>query len=300
MAILLNKKTSVLVQGIGGREGSRAAGEMVRYGTNVVAGVTPGKGGAKIEGVPVYDTVAEAVVAHPAINTSLIVIPAPAVADAAFEAMAAGITLINILSEHVPTQDCARIVAQARAVGARVIGPSSVGIIAPGIGKIGSIGSGGIDSVFQKGNIGLISKSGGMTAEIGVVLNRAGFGQSTAVGIGGDAIIGSDFVDLLELFERDAQTKVTVIFGEVGGTYEERVAQWVAEGKITKPVVAVIAGQFAASLSEGTVLGHAGNMVLGGRGSYDSKLRALKKAGIPVARTLEELPALVASALKAS
>ncbi|MEX0916575.1 MAG: CoA-binding protein [Candidatus Spechtbacterales bacterium] len=297
MAILLSQKTQVLVQGIAGREGSRAAGEMARYGTKVVAGVTPGKGGTVVEGVPVYDTVAQAVAKHPHINTSLIVIPAPAVKDATLEAIASGIPLINILSEHVPTQDCAVIVAHARAKGICVVGPSSVGIIVPGVGKLGSIGSGGIDTVFKKGNIGLISKSGGMTAEIGVVLNRAGFGQSTAVGIGGDSLIGSDFVDLLELFEKDNQTEATVIFGEVGGAYEERVAQYVAEGKIKKPVIAVIAGQFASSLAEGTTLGHAGNIVLGGKGSYQSKVSALKKAGIPVAKTLEELPALVAQAL---
>jgi len=298
MAILLDENTHVLIQGITGREGMRACKEMLGYGTDVVAGVTPGKGGQSVEDVPVYNTVQEALEQHPHINTSLVTVPALAVKSAVLEALENGIALINILSEHVPTQDCAVLYATARAKGSRIVGPSSVGIIAPGVAKLGSVGSGGIDAVFKKGHIGLISKSGGMTAEIGVVLSNAGFGQSTAVGIGGDPIIGSDFVDLLELFERDSETHATVLFGEVGGTYEERVAHYVKEKKFTKPIVAVVAGEFAESLPKGTVLGHAGAIVLKGRGSYTSKVTALKEAGVLVAETLEEVPVLLKKALE--
>jgi succinyl-CoA synthetase alpha subunit len=193
----------------------------------------------------------------------------------------------------VTVHDCAVLYAAAKAKGVHVVGPSSVGIISPGKAKLGSIGSGGVDQIFMPGNIGVISKSGGMTAEIAVVLSRAGIGQSTVVGIGGDQIIGSDFVDLLELFEEDSETKATVIFGEIGGTYEERVAEYVLAKKIKKPIVAVVAGKFTATLPQGTVLGHAGAIVSRGRGSYTSKINALRDAKIPVAQTLEEIPGLL-------
>lgn len=290
MSILIDKNTRVLVQGITGKEGERACKEMLGYGTKVLAGVTPGKGGQKVAGVSVYNTVTEALTKHPSINTSLVAVPASFVKDAVFESVAAAIPLINILAEHVPVQDCAWMLAEARSKNVRIVGPSSVGIISPGLAKIGSVGSGGIDAVFKKGPIGLISKSGGMTAEIGVVLSKAGYGQSTAIGIGGDSIVGSDFVDLLLLFEKDKETKAVVIFGEVGGTYEEKIAEFIKSKKITKPIIAVIAGQFAENLPQGTVLGHAGAIVLEGRGSYTSKVSRLKKAGVVVAENLEEIP----------
>ncbi|MBI2406008.1 MAG: succinate--CoA ligase subunit alpha [Candidatus Harrisonbacteria bacterium] len=293
MAILINKQTRALIQGITGNEGSRACKEMLAYGTQVVAGVTPGKGGQNIEGVPVYNTVYEALEKHPEINTSLITVPAAFVKDAALEAIDARIPLIDILTEHVPTADAAYIVAAARhntVSNVRVVGPSSVGIISPGLAKIGSIGSGEVKKVFTPGPIGVISKSGGMTAEISATLTRAKLGQSTVVGIGGDAIIGSDFVDLLELFEKDSETKAVVLFGEVGGTYEELVADYIRRKKFTKPVVALVAGKFTETLPQGTVLGHAGAIVSKGRGSYASKVAALTKVGVMVADILDGVP----------
>lgn len=293
MSILVDEHTNVLIQGITGHEGSRACKEMLLYGTKVLAGVTPGKGGQKIENVPVYDTVQEALKEHPAINTSLVAVPAPFVKDAALEAISANILFINILTEHTPSQDSAFIIAYARAKGTKIIGPSSVGIISPEKSKVGSIGSSEIAHVFCKGNVGVISKSGGMTAEIAFVLTRAGLGQSTVVGIGGDQIIGSDFVDILELFEKDNDTKAVVLFGEVGGTYEENAAEYIMQGKFTKPVVALIAGKFSSHLPKETVLGHAGAIIANGRGSYESKIKTLKKAGVIIAGTLEEIPLLL-------
>ncbi|OGZ30190.1 MAG: hypothetical protein A2931_03715 [Candidatus Niyogibacteria bacterium RIFCSPLOWO2_01_FULL_45_48] len=293
MAILVDKKTRVLVQGITGNEGSRAAKEMLSYGTRVLAGVTPSKGGQEIHGVPVYDTVREAKNRHPEINASLIVVPAFAVKDAAIEAISAGIPLINILTELVSPKDCSEIIAWAKIKGARVIGPASVGVISPGKGKIGSIGSADVDKIFTSGPVGVISKSGGMTSEISIILSRAGIGQSTAIGIGGEQLIGSGFSDLLMLFEQDPQTKAVVLFGEVGGGYEEQVAKHIKSKKITKPIVAVIAGKFTNRLPHGTVLGHAGAIVGKGAGSYRSKIRALKSAGVILADVLEDIPEAV-------
>ncbi len=294
MSILIDKKTRVLIQGITGQEGLRSCQEMLNYGTKVVAGVRPGKGGAYVCGnIPVYDTVREAIGKHSNINTSLITVPAANVLDAALEGIEANIPLIVILTEHVPVKDSAQIYAAAKRKGVRVIGPSSVGILSPGKGKVGSIGSAKIDSVFKTGYMGIISKSGGMTAEISRILSNAGIGQSTVIGIGGDQIICSDFADLLELFERDAQTRATILFGEIGGTYEERVAEIVQQNKIKKPIIAIIAGEFTKFLPQGTVLGHAGAIVNKGHGSYTSKISALKKAGVLIARTLEEIPLLL-------
>ncbi len=293
MSILIDKNTRALIQGITGSEGSRACREMLSYGTKVVAGVTPGRAGQKIAGVPVYDTVREALRRHSSINTSLISVPAPFVREAAGEAILAGIPLINILAEHVPTQDSAFIIALAKYKGVRVVGPSSVGIISPGKAKVGSIGSSTIARLFQPGPVGLISKSGGMTAEIASVLTRAGLGQSTAIGIGGDQIIGSDFVDLLKLFAVDNNTKAVVIFGEVGGTYEEKVAEFIQTGGFRKPVVAVVAGKFTTTLPKETILGHAGAIISRGRGGYHSKVGAFKRAGVILANTIEEIPILI-------
>lgn len=299
MAILVDIATKVLVQGITGNEGSRAAKEMMLYGTKVRAGVTPGKGGQKVENIPVYDTIKEALQKFPDINTSLITVPAAFVKDAALEALEADIPLINILTEHVPTQDSAFVLAYARLKGARIVGPSSVGIISPGKGKIGSVGSSEVRQVFTPGPVGIISKSGGMTAEIASILSKAGLGQSTALGIGGDQIIGSDFASILSLFEKDDQTKAVVLFGEIGGTYEEKAAELIKNGGFTKPAVAMIAGRFSQRLPKETVLGHAGAIVAQGRGSYASKIKLLKQAGVLIPETLEEIPILIKKALYA-
>ncbi|MBI3638148.1 CoA-binding protein [Candidatus Wolfebacteria bacterium] len=297
MAILVDKNTRVIIQGITGAEGSRACKEMIAYGTNVVAGITPKKGGQSVEGVPVFNTVKDAISEHPA-DISLIVVPPQFVKDAATEALGAGIKLINILTEYVPARDSSVIVALARKLEARIIGPASVGIISPGKGKVGSIGSGEIKNVFTPGPIGIISKSGGMVAELAVVLSRTGWGQSTAIGIGGDIIAGSDYVDLLELFEKDDETKAVVMFGEVGGTYEEDAAEYIKSGKFTKPVVAIVGGRFADKLKQGVVLGHAGAIVSKGKGGYDSKVGALKDAGVLIAETIEQIPDFLRLALK--
>lgn len=295
MSILVDSNTRVVIQGITGSEGARAAHDMITYGTKVVAGVTPGKGGqTTADGVPVYDTVFEAIQKHPDINFSFIAVPAPFVLDAALEAIHAPIKIIDILTEKVPVHDVAKIIAYARQRNTTVIGPSSVGILSPGQGKVGSIGSGEIaERVFQPGPIGVISKSGGMTAEISRILTDAGLGQSTAVGIGGDILVGFDFLDLALLFEEDNDTQAIVIFGEVGGVYEEKLAEAIADGRITKPVVALIAGDFGEKLPHGTVLGHAGAIVAPGRGSAKSKIQVLKKAGALIAKNPEEIPNLV-------
>ena len=294
MAILINKNTKVLVQGITGKEGMRATKEMRLYGTRVLAGVTPGKGGEIVEGIPVFNSVAEALQKFPEINTSLITVPAPFVLDAALEAMNSKIPLINILSEKVPVQDVATIISFARQNNIQIIGPSSVGIISPGQGKIGSIGGAElIDKIFSAGNVGIISKSGGMTAEISNTLTAAGIGQSTVVGLGGDVLIGSDFLDIALQFEKDQDTKIIVIFGEVGGTYEEKLADAIKNKLITKPVIALIAGQFAENLPQDTVLGHAGAIVNKGQGTANGKIKALKQAGALIAQTVEDIPRII-------
>lgn len=298
MSILVDKNTRVLIQGITGSEGSRACQEMLSYGTKVLAGVTPGKGGQKVEEIRVYDTVKEALRRHRDVNTSLIAVPAAFAKDAALEAIDAGVPLIDILTEHVPTQDSAFILHYARLRGVRVVGPSSVGIISPGKAKIGSIGSSEISRVFRAGPVGLISKSGGMTAEIASVLSARGLGQSTVIGMGGDQIIGSDFVDLLKLFAEDRETRAVVLFGEIGGTYEEQAAEFIIRSGFRKPVVALLAGKFSSRLPRETILGHAGAIVARGRGSYESKIKALKSAGVVIAESVEEIPVLVKRSFK--
>lgn len=294
MPILVSKNTRVLVQGITGKEGSRAAKEMLAYGTHVLAGVTPGKGGQIVEGIPVFNSVAEAMIKFPDINTALITVPAPFALDAVLEAIASHIPLINILTEKVPVQHVAKMIAFAKQYKATIVGPSSVGIITPGEAKIGSIGASElIHSIFKPGPVGIISKSGGMTAEISQIITKAELGESTVVGIGGDVLIGSDFVDIAKLFEADPQTKVIVIFGEVGGTYEEQLAEAIKRKEITKPVVALIAGKFAETLPQDTVLGHAGAIVSKGRGSANSKIKLLRDAGALIAETPEDIPTLI-------
>lgn len=298
MSILVDKKTRVLIQGITGGEGSRAAREMRSYGTRVVAGVTPGKGGQVTNDVPVYNTVREAREKHASITASLVAVPAPFALDAALEAIWAGMPLVNILTEHMGVGQVARVIAAARSRNVMVVGPSSVGIISPGKGKIGAIGASElVDRVFMPGPVGVISKSGGMTAEISRLLTAAGIGQSTAVGIGGDVLLGSTFLDLARLFEQDRETKALALFGEVGGVYEEQFAAAMRAGDITKPVVALIAGDFSERLPQGTVLGHAGAIVSQGKGSARSKILALKRAGATIAKRPEDIPRCISRLL---
>ena len=293
MAILVTNKTKVLVQGITGKEGSKVALQMKNYGTYVLAGVTPGKGGQEVHGVSVYNTIAQALEAHPGINTSFVAVPNFAAFGAIKEAIEAKIPLINILTEHIPIADTAKAIAMARKNGIRIVGPSSIGIISPGIGKVGSIGGDDPRGVFSKGSVGIISKSGGMASEVSWILTKNGIGQSTVVGIGGDVLIGSTFADLMIEFEKDEQTKAVVLFGEIGGTYEEEAAEMIKSGKFSKKVVAFISGLFAESLPQGTKLGHAGAIVYGEKGSYKSKIESLKSAGVALAKTPDEIPSLL-------
>lgn len=293
MSILVNEKTKVLVQGITGKEGSKVALQMQNYGTKVLAGVTPGKGGQEVHGIPVYNTVAEALENHPGINASLISVPNFAVYGAMKEAIETKIPLINIFTEHVPIADTAKAIAMARKNNVRVVGPSSMGIISPGIGKLGQIGGEDPRGVFRKGSVGVISKSGGMASEVSWILTKNGMGQSTVVGIGGDILVGSTFADLMEEFEKDEQTKSVVIFGEIGGTYEEDAAEFIKKGGFTKKVVAFVSGLFAETLPQGTKLGHAGAIVYGNKGSYKSKINSLKDAGVIIAKTPDEIPNLL-------
>lgn len=311
MSILVTENTKVLVQGITGKEGAKVTLQMKNYGTKVLAGVTPGKGGQEIHGVPVYNSVKEAMGNHIGINTSFVSVPGFAVLGAVTEAIDAGIELINILTEHVPIQDSAKMIALAHntsdggrvkrsetpdssEVGRiRIVGPSSIGIISPGVGKVGSIGGEDPRSVFRKGNVGVISKSGGMASEVSWILTKSGMGQSTVVGIGGDILEGSTFADLLLDFEKDPQTESVIIFGEIGGTYEEDAAELIKSGKFTKNVVAFVSGLFAEMLPSGTKLGHAGAIVYGEKGSYKSKINALKEAGVIIAKTPDEIPELL-------
>ncbi len=296
MSILLTKDLRVVVQGMTGKEGQRATKEMLAYGTKVCCGVTPGKGGQEVLGLPVFESVAEARDFDEGISASVLFVPPLLTLDAAIEAMDAGIRLLVIVTENVPIKDAAKILEYARRVGARIIGPSSVGVIVPGVAKLGSIGGAREAKMYSPGPIGVISKSGGMTAETCRLLTTAGLGQSTAVGIGGDVIAGSTFADLMLLFEEDEATEAVVLFGEVGGAYEEEAAKLLSEGRFTKPLVAFVSGTFAERI-QGLALGHAGAIVEHGFGTAAQKRAALAKAGAKVAQYHDEIPSLVAAAL---
>lgn len=295
MGILINEQTRVLVQGITGREARSVSKEMIDYGTKVVAGVTPGKGGQEVHGVPVYDTLSQALADHPEVNTVLTYVPPLSVKDAVFEAIEAGIPLINIVTERVPMLDAAQIHEFARARRVRIVGPTSVGIINPSARvKVGAIGGANVDRVYRPGRIGVISKSGGMTTETSWIIRQAGFGISTAMGIGGDFIKGGNFVDLVPLFFADEQTDAIVIFGEPGGGDEEALAEYVMAHGLQKPIVAFISGRFVDRMPQGVQFGHAGAVVERGMGSPAAKIAALRRAGIPVA----EVHAQIADLLK--
>ena len=290
MAILVDENTKVLVQGITGRIGSIQTRLMLDYGTKIVAGVTPGKGEQKVHGVPVYDSVKEAKEEHH-IYASVVFVPAEFVKETCFEAIDAKIKLIVLVTEHTPVYDTMQIKAYAKANGTFVIGPTTPGIISPAKRiKIGILPG----NMFCPGNIGLISRSGTLTYEIAANLCHAGIGQSTAVGMGADPVVCTNLVDILKLFNEDNQTKVVAIVGEVGGVEEEIAAQFIRE-KVSKPVVAYIAGK---SVPPGKRMGHAGAIVERGRGSAKSKMKALREANVRVADMPEEVVHLVKEALK--
>lgn len=285
----------VLVQGMTGKEGSRATKEMLDYGTKVTCGVTPGKGGQEVEGLPVFNSVSEAMKHDPKIEATVCFVPPLFLYGAAKEALDAGIKLIVIISENVPIQDSAKLVEEANEKGIRIIGPASVGIIRVGEAKIGSVGSD--ERMYTKGPVGIVSKSGGMCGETSLILTQQGIGQSTVVGIGGDQIIGTSFTDMFEILENDDETKVIVMYGEIGGQYEDLAAQMIKDKKITKPVVAFISGQFAESMSRDLAMGHAGAIIEKGQGKAKDKKKLLRDAGVLVADYHDEIPALVKKAM---
>lgn len=281
MSILVDQDTKVVVQGITGREASEKVPEMIDYGTNVVAGVTPGKGGQEVAGVPVYDTVAEALDEHPEINTSLVYVPPFAAKDAAMEAIENGIKTLNIITERIPTKDAWEIHEKAEEEDVTVVGPTSVGIITPGECKLGPIGGNEPEKVYKKGNVGVISKSGGMTTETSWVIRQKGYGVSTAAGLGGDVIAGTTFADALRMFEDDDQTDAVVMYGELGGTYEEKAAELLEKGEFTKPLIVFISGKWTEDMPE-KKYGHAGAIIRGERGTPSGKVKALEEAGAQV------------------
>jgi succinyl-CoA synthetase alpha subunit len=290
MSILLNKNSKVVVQGATGGMGSTHAKLMLDYGTKVVAGVTPGKAGSNVHGIPVYDTVFEAVEKTGA-DVSVIFVPALLAKDAAFEAIEAGIKLLIIITEGIPPLDEVKIQDRARERGVLVVGPNCPGVITPGESLVG-IHPG---SVYKPGRVGMVSRSGTLTYEVALSLSNAGLGQSTCVGIGGDPVPGLSFSDVLLLFEKDKDTDVICLMGEIGGTAEESAAELIGSGAITKPVVAYIAGRTA---PEGKRMGHAGAIISGDKGTVESKEKAFNKAGVPVAKLPSEMVELVKSKLK--
>ncbi|QKQ98942.1 succinate--CoA ligase subunit alpha [Candidatus Nanohaloarchaea archaeon] len=288
MSIVVDEETKVLVQGITGREASEKVPDMLDYGTDVVAGVTPGKGGQEVAGVPVYDTVAEALEEHPEINTSLVYVPPFAAKDAILEALENGIKTLNVITERIPTKDAWKIYQRVEEEDATMVGPTSVGIITPGECKLGPIGGNEPEKVYKPGKVGVISKSGGMTTETSWVVRQAGYGVSTAMGLGGDVIAGTSFADALKMFEEDDQTEAVVMFGELGGTYEEKAAELLEEGEFTKPLIAYITGKFTESMPE-KKYGHAGAIIRGDRGKPSHKKKALEEAGAHVVDVHHEI-----------
>jgi succinyl-CoA synthetase alpha subunit len=285
VAILVGKNSRVVVQGVTGREGAFHTEQMLEYGTPVVAGVTPGKGGTQFHGLPVYSNVSDAVTEHGA-NTSIIFVPPPFAADAICEAAAAGIELVICITEGIPTQDVLQAVRYCGERGARLIGPICPGEMTPGEAKIGIMPA----NIFAPGRVGLISRSGTLTYEMASLLTDAGLGCSTCVGIGGDPVIGTTFVDVLALFRDDAQTDAVVVIGEIGGSDEETAAAYLEDTRFPKRVVGFISGR---SAPPGKRMGHAGAIISGTSGTPQAKVEAFQRVGVPVADTLDEVVPLL-------
>jgi len=285
LGIIVDRNTKAIVQGITGTQGSFHTKLMLEYGTQIVAGVTPGKGGTKVHSVPVYDTVEEALQKHEA-NASIIFVPAPFAADAALEAIENGIKTVVIITEHIPVKDAINVMAYAKQENATIIGPNTPGIITPGECKLGIMPA----HIFKPGNIGMISRSGTLTYEIAAGLTKRQMGQSTCVGLGGDPIVGLNFIDALKLFEKDPQTEGIAIIGEIGGNLEELTAEYIAKQNYPKPVVAFIAGR---SAPPGKRMGHAGAIIMGKAGTAESKIEAFRKAGVEVAEKPSDVAILL-------
>jgi succinyl-CoA synthetase alpha subunit len=289
MSVLVDEDTRVVVQGITGGEGKFHTEQMAEYGTNIVAGAVPGKGGQNVDGIPVYDTVDEAVREENA-DAAVVFVPPAFAADAIFEALDTDVDLVVAITEGIPTQDMAKVYKRLNEVDTRLIGPNCPGIITPGEAKLGILPG----NIFEPGNVGLVSRSGTLTYQIVDNLTSEGIGQTTAIGIGGDPIIGTDFIDALRAFENDPETEVVVMTGEIGGEDEEEAAAFIAE-EMDTPVVGFIAGRTA---PPGKRMGHAGAIVSGsGTGTAQSKIDALNDAGVPVGDTPEEVAAHVADLL---
>lgn len=297
MSILIDNATRVLVQGITGSQGRFDAKYCIAYGTRIVAGVTPGRGGETVEGVPVYNTV-EAAVAATGANAATIYVPARAVRDAVLEVVEAGVHVIVATTENVPRHDAAVAVAAARAAGAHLVGFNTNGLISPGKCKMGGIGGDVPQNVYVPGRIGVCSRSGGMSAELCYTLKQAGSGVSTCVSLGGDQITGMRMVECLRLFEADSETDAIVIFGEPGGRHEQEVAAAISNGELRKPVIALIAGAFQEAYEKGVSFGHITAMISGHGDSATEKREILKIAGARVADSLEEIPELIARSLQ--
>jgi succinyl-CoA synthetase alpha subunit len=297
MSILINENTNILIQGITGWQASMDTKYSLNYGSKIIAGVTPGKSGQVVHGVPVYNTIKSAQREHPEINASAIYVPARAAKEAVLEAIDAGIKLILMIPEFVPRHDMAEILAIAKKEKVIIVGPNTNGLISPGKSKLGGIGGDRPERMYVPGSIGVISRSGGMSAEISLTIKRAGMGVSTCISMGGEAIVGTSMKEYLELFAKDPETEAVVLFGEPGTTYEEEVAAYLKEENFKKPVIALIVGLFQENFPKGVSFGHAAAMIDGNVGSPMGKIKALREAGVLVANGLEEIPLLLKQVL---
>lgn len=288
MSIFINKETRVLVQGMTGKQGSFHTAQMLEYGTKIVAGVSPGKGGQSVEGVPVFDTVFAAMEKEP-IDASILFIPAPFAKDAAYEALAAGVKLIVLIPEHIPLHDAMDIMAFANKEGAVVVGPNTFGLVSSGSSKIGIMPN----RYFVPGPVGIVSRSGTLCYEIVGHLTENKIGTTTVVGLGGDRVVGLNFIDVLSRLEEDPETKAIILVGEIGGSSEEEAAEFIASS-MSKPVFAYLAGR---SAPPGKRMGHAGAIIERGRGTFESKVKALNAAGVEVASLPTEVPGMIKKVL---
>lgn len=292
MSILISKETKVLVQGITGKEGTKGAKAMLDYGTNVLCGVTPKKGGQTVEDKPVYNSIKEAMTENPDVNTAVVYVPPFAAKAAMLEAIENNIPLINVFVERIPIKDTAYCLAAAKEKNIRILGPSSLGLVVPGVARLGVMGGPLVNEIFKPGSIGVISRSGGMSNELSWQLSKNGLGQSATVHVGGDLLMGTTYADLLRLFEKDAATKAVIIFGEHGGSYEFEIVDLIKNKEFTKPLAIFVGGKFANSLPEGMNIGHAGAIVARGQGAAD-KEKALSEVGVMIAERYEDLVELV-------
>ena len=289
MGILIDRNSKIVIQGITGREASMVAKHMLKYGTPILAGVTPGKKGEEVHGIPVYDTLKQACAQHE-LNTAIIYVPPAFVLDAVLETLANDIKLMVVITENIPQHDVMKLLRASDQAGARVIGPNTTGAINPKERvKLGAIGGDNVERCFVPGCVGVISRSGGMTSETSYMVKMAGLGVSTAVGIGGDSLIGSPPKDLLALFEKDPETKAVVTFSEPGTAFEEDTAQFVLDGGFTKPLISYVAGKFTENMPEGTIFGHAGAIIEGGKGRPSTKVKLLRQAGVHVVDRYDDI-----------